>query len=91
MKNEKVDSGVNWLALAVIFTLFAWVFGGCSAQGLVSANNIKPAVRVITDEHKAYVLADPTLSDAEKAKRIRTNELLWEVVDDAASADEVLQ
>lgn len=72
----------------IAFSLTALlVLGGCSAQGLVSANNIKPAVRVITDEYKAYVLADPTLSDAEKATRIRTGDLLWNVVDDAASPD----
>lgn len=67
------------------------VLGGCSAQGLVSANNIKPAVDVVTAEHIAYVQADATLSDTEKAKRTRTSQLLKEVVDDAASADEVAQ
>jgi len=66
------------------------VLGGCSAQGIVSANNIKPAVDVVTAEHIAYVQADATLSDAEKAKRVRTSELLKKVVDDAASADEVV-
>ena len=67
------------------------VLSGCSAQGLVSANNIKPAVDVVTAEHIAYVQADASLSDAEKAKQTRTSQLLKEVVDDAASVDEVLQ
>ena len=67
------------------------LLGGCSAQGLVSANNIKPAVDVVTAEHIAYVQADASLSDTEKAKRTRTSQLLKEVVDDAASVDEVLQ
>jgi hypothetical protein len=67
------------------------VLSGCSAQGLVSASNIKPAVDVVTEEHAAYVAADESLSDVEKAKRIRTGQMLKEVVDNAAQPDEVVQ
>jgi hypothetical protein len=65
--------------------------GGCSAQGLISAGNIKPAVDVLTEEHAGYVQADASLSDTEKAKRIRTGQMLKEVVDNAAQPDEVVQ
>jgi len=64
---------------------------GCSAQGTLNANNIKPAVDLVVERHNAYVNADASLSDADKQKFKATANLLSEVVHNAAQPDEVVQ
>lgn len=64
---------------------------GCSSQGTLNANSIKPATGLVVDRYIGYVENDPTLSDAEKLKRKQTGLLLKDVVFDAAAPDEVVQ
>jgi len=67
---------------------------GCSAQGTLNANNVKPATDLVVDRHNAMLngTLDPaSVSDADKAKYIQTANLLKEVVDKAAQPDEVVQ
>jgi hypothetical protein len=87
---KKIENAATF-ALWMGVVLIPVVMGACSAQGLISATNIKPAVDVLTEEHAGYVQADASLSDTEKAKRIRTGQMLKEVVANAAQPDEVVQ
>ena len=65
---------------------------GCSAQGTLNANNIKPAVDLVVDRHNKMLdgsLDPASISDADKKKFADTASLLKQVVDSAAQPDEV--
>jgi len=66
-------------------TLFALGFAGCANKGMIRVGAIEPSVSLVAQRHDAYVINDPTLSEAEKQTYLMTTELLNKVILEAST------
>lgn len=73
-------------ALAGVCLLVLAGSSGCQGaqKGYVSVSAIEGSVRIVADRHDAYVAADTGLSESERQTRLRTTELLRQVVNEAS-------
>ncbi len=76
------------LALAIALCAIMLCTPGCGALGLcgdssIPATALEQPVQAVTQRHDAYILADETLSPAERDLYLRTSEMLRALVDEA--------
>ena len=74
--------GLKWLLFGIGLLLFAIGVTGCSVNAQF-VDAVDSAWTVVQPEYVQYVNADAALSDADKATRIRTAEILTATIVEA--------
>lgn len=74
------------LALVVLAVMAVAFCSACSTPGMIRADSIDDATRIVVDRHDEYVRKDMTMSDADKATALRTSELLMRLIEEAMTS-----
>lgn len=91
--NTVIADIIGRLVLALVLVAVAFGSTGCASFGFgnepsIPAVAIEQPVLIVTQRHDAYVLADESLTPAERDLYLQTSEMLRALVDEArADAD----